>query len=102
MKIRVNGVEYDFMLRGTVGLVYLAERMLGAAMEDGNKYHTLVLFYCCLQTSNRGKEIPDLMDFISSLTSKTMAEMSEYFWTEWRRLEGEPAAKEGDGTPGEG
>lgn len=102
MKIRLNGKEYDFRLRGTVGLVYLAERMLGEPMKEGDKYHALVLYYCCLQVSNRDREIPDLMEFIGSLTSQTLNEMTEYFWAEWRRLEGEPQPKAEEDAQGEG
>ena len=102
MKIRLNEKEYDFRPRGTVGLVYLAERMLGEPLKEGDKYQTLVLYYCCLQMSNREREIPDLMEFIGSLTSKTLNEMAEYFWAEWRRLEGEPQRKAEEDAQGEG
>ena len=102
MKIRLNEKDYEFRLRGTVGLVYLAERMLGEPMKEGDKYHTLVLYYCCLQMSNRDREIPDLMEFIGSLTSQTLNEMATYFWDEWRRLEGETQPKAEEGAQGEG
>ena len=55
MKIKIDGKEYDFRMKGTVGLVYLAERMLGEPLKDGDKYHTLVLYYL-LQPYNVGLE----------------------------------------------
>lgn len=102
MKIKIDGKEYDFRMKGTVGLVYLAERMLGEPLKDGDKYHALVLYYCCLCASNRGKDVPDLMEFIGSLTIQTLNEMSTYFWDEWRRLEGEPQPKAEEDAQGEG
>lgn len=102
MEIEISGKKYAFSVTGTVGLVYLAERMLGEPLKDGDKYQTLVLYYCCLQMSNRDREIPDLMEFIGSLTSKTLNEMAEYFWAEWRRLEGEPQRKAEEDAQGEG
>lgn len=97
MEIEINGKKYEFRVTGTVGLVYLAERMLGEGLKDGDRYHTLVLFYCCLQASNRDKELPDLIEFIASITTKTMAEMSTYFWSEWKRLEPEAPVEDAKG-----
>lgn len=88
MKITIKGQEYDFVVTGTLGLAYLAERALGCPLEDGNKYHTLMLYYCCLCASNRDKEMPDFVDFIASLTSAKLKELSEYFWQAWKELEG--------------
>jgi hypothetical protein len=100
MKITINGVEYRFHLTGTVGLMYLAERTLGAAFNPEDKYHTLVLYYCCLVASNPGKSVPDVMEFIASLTSSTLSEISGFFWKEWERIEG-PSNPEEETAQGE-
>lgn len=94
MKINILGKDYDFQLRGTIGLVYMAERMLGCDYDSKNKYHQAALYYCCLSASNRGREIPDFLDFISSLTIESTNAMAEYFWREWQRLEGTPEDSE--------
>lgn len=93
MKITINDQEYDFRLRGTVGLVYLAERMLGCSFENGNRYHTLVMYYCCLVVSNKDKDVPDLAEFISSLTTASLNQISDYFWARWNELEGNPTER---------
>lgn len=92
MKISINNQEFDFLVRGTVGLVYLAERILGEAFNGEDKYHVLVLYYACLTSSNKGKEVPDMMEFIASLTSDKLDTIAQYFWGEWARLE--PKTKE--------
>lgn len=94
MQITISGKAYDFTLTGTVGLVYLAERALGCAFDPQNTYHNLLLYYCCLAASNRGKDIPEMTEFLSSLTTSKLTTISTYFWEEWRRLEGEPKAEE--------
>ena len=94
MKVTINGSEYDFRVTGTVGLVYLAERSLGCPYDHTDKYHNLVLYYCAFVSSNKGKDIPDVMEFISCLTTKLLANISQYFWYEWERLEGINVAKE--------
>ncbi len=90
MKIRINGHEYDFTVRGTVGLVCMAERMLGEPFKGDDNYHMLVLYYACLKSSNKGRDIDDLslQDFISSMTSGQITRISEYFWDKWAELEG--------------
>lgn len=90
MKIKIDGREYDFVLRGTVGLVYMAEHMLGMPFESANRYHMAVLYYACLKTSNEGRDIDSLslQDFVSSLTNRLLSEMSDYFWNKWEELEG--------------
>ena len=94
MKITINNTEYNFVVRGTVGLIYLAERILGEAFNGADNYHVMVLYYACLTASNKGKDVPDLMEFISSCTSDTIGTMSEYFWAEWARLEPKQESKE--------
>lgn len=96
MVININGSEYNFRVTGTVGLVYLAERSLGAAYDHKDRYHQLMLYYCCLVVSNPGKNVPDIMEFIASLTSAAYGEIQAYFWQEWERLEGIPEHKEED------
>lgn len=88
MVITINNQPYDFRVTGTVGLVYLAERSLGGAYDHKDKYHQLMLYYCCLVTSNPSKAVPDIMEFIASLTSQRLGEIQTYFWKEWDRLEG--------------
>jgi|GEM_PF-4927877 len=104
MKIRINNKEYDFVLHGTVGLVYMAERMLGEPFKGDNKYHLAVLYYACLKASNKGRDIDnlDLQEFISSLTGKILSDISEYFWTRWEELEGAAPSDEKEDTKGEG
>ena len=94
MKIKLNGKEYDFRVTGTVGLMYMAERTLGEAYDHTKKYHVMALYHSCLVASNRGREVPDLTEFMASLTTGAVAEMGEYFWSEWERLEGASAPKE--------
>lgn len=101
MTITINNKVYNFRVTGTVGLVYLAERALGCAFEPQNTYHNLVLYYCCLAASNRDKDIPEMTEFIASLTTSMLTTISTYFWAEWRQLEGEPKAEE-DIAQGEG
>lgn len=92
MKVTINNTEYNFVVKGTVGLIYLAERILGEAFNSEDKYHVLVLYYACLSSSNKGKDVPDMVEFISSLTSDKLDAIAQYFWGEWARLE--PKAKE--------
>lgn len=94
MKLDINGKEYDFCVKGTVGLVYLAEHVLGSEFRIGDNYHLAVLYYCCLQMSNKNRQIPTLDDFILWLRADTVAQMSKYFWTEWKRLEGSGQSEE--------
>lgn len=89
MKITINNHDYDFTLNGTVGLVYMAEHILGEKFDHSNRYHMLTLYYTCLQVSNPDKELPDMMQFFASLTSATLNQITEYFWTRWRELEPE-------------
>lgn len=100
MNVTINDKTYAFTVRGTVGLVYMAERTLGCAFDSNDKYHHLVLLYCCLVASNPGKSI-DMMEFISTLTTASLNSLTAYFWQEWRRLEGESEQKEED-AQGEG
>lgn len=96
MKININGKEYNFEVNGTVGLVYLAQRLLGDETFDGqNNYHQVVLYYAAFHNSNKQeKNIPDLQQFLSCMTTKTMTEMTEYFWHRWNELEGIDTTKE--------
>lgn len=101
MTIKLAGKNYDFHLTGTVGLVYLAERVLGEDFDAKDKYHLLVLYYCCLRSSNKG-EVPDLVTFISTLTSESFRDLSEFFWSEWGKLEGAPPKEAKEAAEGEG
>lgn len=94
MKIEINGKEYDFRVTGTVGLMYLAERALGTAFDQTSNYHMMVLYYCCLQVSNKGRDIPDMVDFIASMTREKVRKITEYFDAEWHRMEGEQKKEE--------
>lgn len=79
--------------------MYLAERMLDKdeKFDPENHYHTLLLYYAALVLSNKGKKVPDVMEFVGAQTSKSLTEIGTYFWEEWNRLEGNAdKGKEGD------
>lgn len=104
MKILINGKEYSFVLTGTVGLIYLAERMLGKEFEAKDHYHLATLYLACLKACNRGTDM-DTMDtdtLLSHMTSKLFGEMSTSFWDQWSRLEGiRPETADGEDKQGE-
>lgn len=98
MKIKINEKIYNFIVTGTVGLVYLAERMLGEAFDADNRYHLATLYLACLKSCNRGTDM-DGMDtdtLLAHMTGKMFSEMSTYFWDQWYLLEGNVSAKEDD------
>jgi len=106
MTININGVDYAFNITGTVGLVYLAQRILGDEQFDGqNPYHQIVLYYSAFHASNSTKKnIPDLQTFMASLTTKTMTDMGQYFWKRWNEIEGvsvDTSTDKNDEKPGE-
>lgn len=95
MTITINGVDYAFDINGTVGLVYLAQRIMGDPEHGGetfdgnNPYHQIVLYYSAFHASNSTKKnIPDLQTFMASLTTKLMTDIGKYFWKRWNELEG--------------
>ena len=95
MKIKIGGSEYDFVMNGTVGILYLAERFLndGETLDlAGNNYHSCLVYYSVLATSN--KEYPTLEEFLAGLTGDTVRAMSDYVSKRWSELEGLP--REGD------
>ncbi len=94
MKIEINGESYDMVMTGTVGLVYLAERLLpaGETLDLTKNYHNVLLWYSLLWTSNKGREIPTVEEFTASLTTRLMTQIRDYVAETWVRLEG------GDGT----
>lgn len=98
MTIEIRNKKYNFELTGTVGLIYAAEILLGEPFDKDNRKHMLYLYYTAIQASNPGKELPDVLTFITSLTSEMLTTMSEYFWAEWDRIEGpsQPPAAEGE------
>ena len=100
MTITINGVDYAFNITGTVGLVYLAQRILGKEQFDGNNhYHQIVLYYSAFHASNSTKKnIPDLQTFMASLTTKTMTDMGQYFWKRWNELEGITSQQDNEST----
>lgn len=95
MKIKISDKEYNFELTGTIGLLYMAERLLGEKFDMENNFHLMMLYYSCLTASNPGKKVPDTMEFMSHTTTTLFNEISTYFWAEWRRLEGLEDIEEG-------
>lgn len=89
MKVEVKGKEYRFEVNGTIGLMYKAELLLGTEKFDHkNKYHHAVLLYAAFHHSNKQlPEIPDLDDFICTLTSEKFNTLFNYFWMRWSELE---------------
>ena len=84
-----NGQQFAIALRGTVGLMCLAERRIGEPFNPEDKYHMLALFYTALIISNKkAVGLPTLDDFIETLTTSVFASMNEWFWATWRELEG--------------
>jgi len=95
MTITINSVDYAFDINGTVGLVYLAQRILGdpehggEAFDGNNPYHQIVLYYSAFHASNSTKKnIPDLQTFMASLTTKLITDIGKHFWSRWNELEG--------------
>ena len=95
MTIKINGRDYNFELNGTVGIAYLAQKVIGEDNFDHkNIQHHLAMLYTAFYTSNSGvKDLPNYEQFLASLTSKSVSEMTNYFWQRWEELEG-PAPKE--------
>lgn len=103
MKIWINGKEWDFEVYGTVGLVYKAEQTLGVeALDLQDAHHQLVLWYVAFWQTNKhkGDDVPDLEDFICSMTNAKMKAIGKYFWGKWAEME--PGAGKEDGKTGEG
>lgn len=103
MKIEINGKQWDFEVYGTIGLAYKAEQTLGVKELDfKDSHHHLVLFYVAFWQSNKhkGDDVPDLEDFICSMTSDKFNAIWKYFWDKWAELE--PATGKEDGQAGEG
>lgn len=96
MKIAINGREFDFVMSGTVGPMYAAQRMLGSgeALDMSNSYHVLVFWYCILVLCN--KQHPEFDEFVSVMTMKLQAQISTYVNKRWKELEGEPEEQEHD------
>ncbi len=90
MKIEIGGESYDMTMTGTVGLVYLAERLLpdGEELDLKKNYHNVLLWYALLWSSNKGREIPTVEEFAASLTTATMTQIRDYVSDTWARLEG--------------
>ena len=103
MKIEINGKQWDFEVYGTIGLAYKAEQTLGVKELDfKDPHHELVLWYVAFWQSNKhkGDDVPDLEDFICSMTTERLNELGKYFWGKWAELE--PGAGKEDGKTGEG
>lgn len=91
MIIKLNGKEYKFDLTGTVGLVYMVQRILGDEKYDNeNEKHRMLLYYAAFYYSNvtEDNKVPDFNSFLLGLTSNTLTKMVEFFWKRWAELEG--------------
>lgn len=94
MKVEIAGKEYAFEVNGTVGLLYLAERMLekGEVFDASKPHHIFCLFYSILASSN--KEAPDVVTIASNMTRDKMQEWMGY--VNKRFLELDPPQKSED------
>lgn len=92
MRVEIQGKEYDFEIKGTIGLMYKAETLLGIEEFDANnKHHQVALLYAAYYMSNKHR--PDCLsmdEFMCSLTTTLFNTLTTYFWRKWAELEPQP------------
>lgn len=92
----LNGKKYDFEIKGTVGIIWIARNFANHEIDITSNSDLMYLLYAVHYTSN--KQPLELTEFVACINSKLYNEMIAYFKRRFDELEGvnDTAAEEKD------
>lgn len=96
MDTLLNGKKYDFEIKGTVGIIWIARNFANHEIDITSNSDLMYLLYAVHYTSN--KQPLELTEFVACINSKLYNEMIAYFKRRFDELEGvnDTAAEEKD------
>lgn len=82
----LNGKKYDFEIKGTVGIIWIARNFANHEIDITSNSDLMYLLYAVHYTSN--KQPLELTEFVACINSKLYNEMIAYFKRRFDELEG--------------